>query len=78
MVQHGKTLRWWNNPRIKKLSRRIKEFAAKWNINPFYSKHELKEVRTYLHRQFRHLNKQNLKKDRDYEKEPKTNGWETY
>ena len=78
MVQHGKTLRWWNNSRIKKLSAKIKESIKNWNGNPFYFRHELKEVRTYIHRQFRHLNKQNLKKDRDYEKEPKTNGWETH
>ena len=56
----------------------IKESIKNWNGNPFYFRHELKEVRTYIHRQFRHLNKQNLKKGRDYEKEPKTNGWETY
>jgi len=41
MVQHGKTLRWWNNPRIKKLSRRIKEFIKNWNGNPFYFRHEV-------------------------------------
>ena len=63
---------------MKKLSKRIKEFIKNWNGNPFYFRHELKEVRTYIHRQFRHLNKQNLKKGRDYEKELKTCGWETH
>jgi len=71
----SRTIRWWNNPNLKKLSKRIKEFAKNQNVNPFYGKHELKEIRTYLHRQFRHMNKQNLKKCKDYEKEPKTNGW---
>lgn len=78
MVQHGKTLRWWNNPRIKKIPSRIKEFAKKWNENPFFFRHELRVIRTEMHRQFRHLNRQNIKKGRDIEKEPKTNGWLTY
>ena len=71
----SRTLRWWNNPRIKKLSTRIKKLVRKWNINPFYFRHELKEIRTYIHRQYRHMNRQNLKKGIEYEKEPKTNGW---
>ena len=74
----SRTLRWWNNPRIKKLSAKIKERVSKWNINPFYGRHELKEIRTYIHRQYRHMNRQNLKKGIDYEKEWKTNGWETH
>lgn len=78
MVQHGKTERWWNNPNLKKISKRIKNFAQKWNENPFWFKHELKKIRVNLHRQFRHMNKQNLKKGLDYEKESRTNGWETY
>jgi len=67
--------RWWNNLNIKKASKRIRTFI---NLNPFYWKHELKFIRVKLHRQFRHMNRQNIKKGLDYEKEPKTNGWMTH
>lgn len=73
----SRTLRWWNNSNIKKVSKRIRAFINS-NINPFYWKHELKFIRVKLHRQFRHMNRQNIKKGLDYEKEPKTNGWMTH
>ena len=46
--------------------------------NIYWCKHELKNIRTKLHRKFRHKNKVNIKKGLDIELEPKTRGWETY
>lgn len=74
----SRTFRWWNNPRIKKLSKKLKELVKFCKTNPFYFRHEAKEVRVYLHRHFRHMNKQNLKKCIDPEKETKTGGWLTH
>ncbi len=74
----GKTIRWWNNPRMKKLSARIRTAINNWNVNPFYFKHELKEIRTELHRKSRHANRIRLDKGLDIEPERKTCGWETH
>lgn len=46
--------------------------------NPRWIIHELKLIRTKLHRRFRHKNKMYIKKGLDIEHEPKTIGWETY
>lgn len=46
--------------------------------NPYYYTHELKSIRTTLHRKFRHFNRIAIQKGIDVEKEPKTNGWITY
>ena len=46
--------------------------------NLYWFKHELKYIRTELHRKFRHNNKISTKKGLDIESEPKTTGWETY
>jgi len=73
----SRTFRWWNNPRIKKLSKRLKDLVRS-KINPFYYQHEIKEVRIYLHRQFRHMNRLNVKRGIEPEKEIKTGGWLTH
>lgn len=74
----GKTIRWWNNPRIKKLSAKIKQFAQNWNINPFYARHERKEIRVELHRESRHANRIRIDRGMDIEPERRTCGWETH
>jgi hypothetical protein len=76
----GKTLRWWNKPKNKaRLNMLRAAFIHPWKvINPFFFRHERKEVRVELHRGSRHSNRIRVKKGMDIEKERKTNGWETH
>lgn len=76
----GKTLRWWNKPSNRaRLNIRLVAHIHPWKvINPFYFKHERKEVRIEIHRETRHANRIRIKKGMDIENEIKTNGWETY
>lgn len=72
------TIRWWNNPNLKKVSRRIREYILKYKVNPFYFRHEDKFIRVKQHREFRHINRIRLQKGLDVLIEPKTNGWLTH
>ena len=67
----GKTIRWFNKPNT------VSRLAGR-NVNPYYFKHERREVRTELHRESRHANRIRLKKGIDVEPERKTNGWITH
>ncbi len=60
----SKTVRWYHI------------LGKSYNLQWF--RHELRRIRTKLHRKFRHINKVNIKKGSDIEIEPKTRGWETY
>lgn len=76
----GKTYRWWNN--IKDMARMNVNTALFANIcrnvNPYWLRHECKQLRVKLHRRSRRNNKIMLQKDIDIEIEMKTRGWETY
>lgn len=77
----SKTYCWWHvHEHFKKLSKKRKEFIkqTKGKINPFYFRHERKQVRTELHRSNRHDNRIRLKKGWDILKEFPTNGWHTH
>ncbi len=73
------TIRWYQIPeKIKKLNRtrRVWITIHPWKyINPFYFKHEIKEIRIEEHRKYRHRNKIRIEKDMEILIEPKTNGW---
>jgi len=76
----GKTLRWWNKPKNRARLNRLRVLLTHpWKvINPFFFRHERKEVRVELHRKSRHANRIRVKKGMEVEKEIKTNGWETH
>lgn len=46
--------------------------------NPYWHRHELKDVRIALHRRYRHRNKIAIKNGIDIELERRTTGWVTY
>jgi len=76
----GKTLRWFNKPQnISRLNGHRAGTIRPWrDTNPYYFRHELKEVRVELHRESRHANRIRVRKGQDIEPEIKTNGWNTH
>ena len=79
-VSMSKTYRWWNN--IKDMERISMHTAYFINIcrgvNPYWFRHDYKQLRAKLHRRSRRNNKIMLQKGIDIEIEMKTRGWETY
>ena len=59
-----KTIRWYH-----KLGK---------SYNPYWFKHEVRYIRTLLHRRFRHNNRIAIRKYIDIEIEPRTRGRLTY
>lgn len=79
MVQRGKTIRWWNiQEHLKKLPKKRRPLCPWKSFNPYWFRHELKVIRTEIHRKYRHLNRIRIKKGMDYEPEILTNGWLTH
>lgn len=76
----GKTVRWYHiKEHVKKLTKERKSWIHPWKeINPYWFRHELRCIRTELHRKYRHFNRIQIKKGRDIEKEQRTNGWMTH
>lgn len=48
------------------------------SYNPYWFRHEVRYIRTLLHRRFRYNNRIAIKKWKDIEIEPRTRGWITY
>ena len=76
------TIRWYQIPeRVKRVIRAKRSWIQNYPwyyINPFYFRHEKKEIRVEEHRKYRHRNRIRVEKGMDILIEPKTNGWLTH
>ena len=59
-----KTIRWYHKLGI--------------SYNPYWCMHEIKYIRSLLHRRYRHNNRVAIRKSLDIQIEPKTRGWITF
>lgn len=48
------------------------------SYNPYWHRHEVRYIRSLLHRRFRHNNKIAIRKSLDIQIEHKTRGWITF
>lgn len=59
-----KTIRWYHKLGI--------------SYNPYWYRHEVRYIRSFLHRRYRHNNRVAIRKCLDIQIEPKTRGWITF